>query len=159
MAQKQLFEIEPWTLRTTKLDKENKRLQESLTSLGNGYMGMRGNFEEGYSGDGHIGTYYAGVWFPDKTRVGWWKNGYPDYFGKVINGLNFIGIEVRLDGEKLDLFVDEVSDFELVLDMEKGVLKRQFTVVKIIRCFEFQRNDSLVLQRKNLRLFTTKWKH
>lgn len=76
MAQKQLFEIEPWTLRTTKLDKENKRLQESLTSLGNGYMGMRGNFEEGYSGDGHIGTYYAGVWFPDKTRVGWWKNGY-----------------------------------------------------------------------------------
>lgn len=49
MAQKQLFEIEPWTLRTTKLDKENKRLQESLTSLGNGYMGMRGNFEEGYS--------------------------------------------------------------------------------------------------------------
>lgn len=46
MAQKQLFEIEPWTLRTTKLDKENKRLQESLTSLGNGYMGMRGNLKK-----------------------------------------------------------------------------------------------------------------
>lgn len=150
MAQKQLFEIEPWTLRTTKLDKENKRLQESLTSLGNGYMGMRGNFEEGYSGDGHIGTYYAGVWFPDKTRVGWWKNGYPDYFGKVINGLNFIGIEVRLDGEKLDLFVDEVSDFELVLDMEKGVLKRQFTVVKNNKMFRISAERFLSVATKEL---------
>lgn len=150
MAQKQLFEIEPWTLRTTKLDKENKRLQESLTSLGNGYMGMRGNFEEGYSGDGHIGTYYAGVWFPDKTRVGWWKNGYPDYFGKVINGLNFIGIEVRLDGEKLDLFVDEVSDFELVLDMEKGVLRRQFTVVKNNKTFRISAERFLSVATKEL---------
>ena len=71
---KRLFEIDPWKIRTTKLDKENRRLQESLTSIGNGYMGMRGNFEETYSADHHQGTYIAGVWFPDKTRVGWWKN-------------------------------------------------------------------------------------
>ena len=32
--------------------------------------------EEGFSGDSHTGTYIAGIWFPDKTRVGWWKNGY-----------------------------------------------------------------------------------
>ncbi|MBF2474680.1 glycoside hydrolase family 65 protein [Listeria seeligeri] len=150
MAQKQLFEINPWTLRTTKLDKENKRLQESLTSLGNGYMGMRGNFEEGYSGDGHIGTYYAGVWFPDKTRVGWWKNGYPDYFGKVINGLNFIGIDVRLDGEKLDLYTDEVSDFELILDMEKGTLSRHFTVVKNNKSFRVSAERFLSVETKEL---------
>lgn len=86
-------------------------------------MGMCGNFEEGYFGDGYIGIYYVGVWFLDKIRVGWWKNGYLDYFGKVINGFNFIGIEVCFDGEKFDLFVDEVSDFEFVLDMEKGVLR------------------------------------
>ncbi len=49
------------------------RLSESMTSIGNGHMGMRGNFEERYSGDSHRGTYLAGVWFPDKTRVGWWK--------------------------------------------------------------------------------------
>ena len=66
---KRLFEIDPWKIRTTKLDRENRRLQESLTSIGNGYMGMRGNFEETYSADHHQGTYIAGVWFPDKTRV------------------------------------------------------------------------------------------
>lgn len=47
-----LFDIHPWKLKTTQLHKD-MRLQESLTSIGNGYMGMRGNFEEGYSGDHH----------------------------------------------------------------------------------------------------------
>ena len=77
---KRLFDIDPWKIKTAVLDKEEKRLQESLTSIGNGYMGMRGNFEEGYSGDTHEVTYLAGVWYPDKTRVGWWKNGYPRIF-------------------------------------------------------------------------------
>lgn len=125
-----IFEVDPWKLKTSKLEKDDKRLQESLTSLGNGYMGMRGNFEEGYSGDTHQGTYIAGVWYPDKTRVGWWKNGYPDYFGKVINALNFIGIEVSINGEKLDLYQDEVTDFYMELDMKTGVLRREFTVNK-----------------------------
>lgn len=67
------FEIHPWKVVETGLDKECMRLSESLTSTGNGYMGMRGNFEEDYTGDTHLGTYIGGVWFPDKTRVGWWK--------------------------------------------------------------------------------------
>ena len=78
------FSVDPWKLTEHAVPREHMRLSESLCSLGNGYMGMRGNFEETYSGDSHRGTYLAGVWFPDKTRVGWWKNGYPQYFGKVI---------------------------------------------------------------------------
>ena len=35
---KRLFQIDPWKIRTTHLDKENLRLQESLTSIGNGYI-------------------------------------------------------------------------------------------------------------------------
>ena len=45
-------------------------------SIGSGHMGMRGNFEEDFSGSTLQGTYIAGVYYPDKTRVGWWKNGY-----------------------------------------------------------------------------------
>jgi maltose phosphorylase len=130
MMTKQIFEIDPWKITTHQLDKENRRLQESLTSLGNGYMGMRGNFEEAYSGDHHQGIYLAGVWYPDKTRVGWWKNGYPEYFGKVINALNFIYMHIWVDGEEIDLYQDEVKDFALTLDMEKGRLDRYYTVVK-----------------------------
>ena len=123
-----IMEISPWTLRSEKLEKEHKRLQESLTSLGNGYMGMRGNFEETYSADSHLGTYIAGVWFPDKTRVGWWKNGYPKYFGKAINALNFSKVKIFVDGQEVDLAKNDVAGFSVELDMQHGVLRRSFTV-------------------------------
>ena len=123
---KRLFDIDPWKVKTSTFQPEDKRLQESLTSLGNGYMGMRGNFEEGYSGDTHEGTYLAGVWYPDKTRVGWWKNGYPDYFGKVINAMNFIQVGITVDGHQVDLAKDTFRDFYLESDMKTGVLTRRF---------------------------------
>ncbi|MBP2057326.1 maltose phosphorylase [Lactobacillus colini] len=123
---KRIFEIDPWKVVTHKLSKEDKRLQESITAIGNDYMGIRGNFEEGYSGDSLQGTYLAGVWFPDKTRVGWWKNGYPEYFGKSINAPSFIGIGITINGERLDLNQVDFSDFVLSLDMHQGLLTRSF---------------------------------
>ncbi len=39
---KRLFDIDPWKVKTSTFQPEDKRLQESLTSIGNGYMGMRG---------------------------------------------------------------------------------------------------------------------
>ncbi len=93
-------------------------------------MGMRGNFEETYSGDHHQGTYLAGVWFPDKTRVGWWKNGYPDYFGKVINAMNIIGVKLFLQGEEVDLYQDTLENYELELNMKEGVLRHSYDVTK-----------------------------
>ena len=70
---------------------------ESLFSLGNGHMGQRANFEESYSGESLQGSYIAGIYYPDKTRVGWWKNGYPEYFAKVLNSPNWIGIDVTVE--------------------------------------------------------------
>ncbi len=121
-----IMEIDPWCIQSNKLEKEERRLQESLTSIGNGYMGMRGNFSEKYSGDHHQGTYIAGVWFPDKTRVGWWKNGYPEYFGKAINALNFSGVSLFIDEEEVDLYTDQIDNFQLSLDMQKAVLSYSY---------------------------------
>ncbi|SEK61152.1 maltose phosphorylase [Carnobacterium iners] len=128
---KRLFELDEWKVQTHMLEKKDRRLQESLMSIGNGYMGMRGNFEETYSGDHHQGSYLAGVWYPDKTRVGWWKNGYPEYFGKVINSMNFIKLDIYIDGERVDLYEDSISEFELSLDMQKGILSRSYIAEKL----------------------------
>ena len=106
-----VFDIHAWKLSTHAFNEGDIRLYESLTSIGNGYMGMRGNFEEGFSGDSHTGTYIAGIWFPDKTRVGWWKNGYPKYFGKVINAVNFAAIGVEINGKTVDLHTSNFSDY------------------------------------------------
>ncbi len=91
-------------------------------------MGMRGNFEEDYSGDTHIGTYIGGVWFPDKTRVGWWKNGYPQYFGKTINAVRLMGFHVQIDGETVDLNRCAFGDYRRDLDMRTGIVSRSFTL-------------------------------
>ena len=100
---------------------------ESLFSIGNGAMGQRANFEEQYSGETFQGSYVAGVYYPDKTRVGWWKNGYPEYFAKVLNAPNFIGIDVFVDGEPLDLHkVDKVTDYRRELNMKEGWYERTF---------------------------------
>ena len=121
---KRLFEVDEWKLKTSKLHHDDIRLQESLTSMGNGYMGMRGNFEEKYSGNNHNGTYIAGIWFPDKTRVGWWKNGYPEYFGKVLNAINFIGIRLIVENKEVDLATENVKEFYHELNMKEGKIGR-----------------------------------
>ena len=91
-------------------------------------MGGRANFEEPYSGATLQGNYLGGVYYPDKTRVGWWKNGYPEYFAKVLNAAFWIGVEVQVDGEPLDLARVEVLDFYRELDMRRSVLTRRMRV-------------------------------
>ncbi len=105
---------------------EYNRISESIFSIGNGKMGQRANFEEKYSGDSLCGSYIAGIYYPDKTRVGWWKNGYPEYFAKIINSTNWIGINITVNGEELDLAKVKIHSFRRVLDMQKGLLSREF---------------------------------
>lgn len=126
MAMKNYIKHDPWLIIEQGFDPELNRISESLCSLGNGHMGQRANFEEKYSGDTHQGTYVGGVYYPDKTRVGWWKNGYPEYFAKVLNAPSWIGIHINIAGIELDLHEAKVKDFERVLDMQEGVLRRSF---------------------------------
>lgn len=119
---------DPWKIIETSLPKEEFRFSESIMSIGNGHMGMRGNFEEHFSGDHHRGSYIAGVWFPDQTKVGWWKNGYPLYFGKVINSTNYIGIRMFIDDEEVDLHTCHVLTYARELNLQTGVLTRKFSI-------------------------------
>ncbi|PWH83521.1 family 65 glycosyl hydrolase [Algibacter marinivivus] len=116
-----------WSIIEEGFDASRVKSSESLFSIGNGAMGQRANFEEEYSGDTFQGSYIAGVYYPDKTRVGWWKNGYPEYFAKVLNAPNWIGINVKINGESLDLNIcKSVDDFKRELNMKEGWLSRYF---------------------------------
>lgn len=125
---KLLLGTHEWNIIEDGFHPKRNRIIESITSLGNGYMGMRGNFEEKYSGDSLQGTYIAGVYYPDRTVVGWWKVGYPEYFAKVLNAVNFIGIDVTLGETPLDLHLWKPTGFTRTLDMKKGELRRSFEV-------------------------------
>ena len=107
-----------WSVIEEKFDPDRQEASESIFSIGNGHMGQRANFEEKYSGETLQGSYVAGIYFPDKTRVGWWKNGYPEYFAKVLNSPNWIGIDVQVNGNHLDLAKCKVEYFRRVLNMK-----------------------------------------
>ena len=120
---------EPWRVVERGFDPTNMRSSESIFSLGNGRFGQRANFEEGYSGDSMLGSYVGGVYYPDRTKVGWWKNGYPEYFAKVLNATNWTGIGIKVNGVALDLAkAHSVGEFERVLDMRLGLLQRRVEV-------------------------------
>jgi len=119
-----------WSIIEEGFNAESVKSSESLFSLGNGAMGQRANFEEHYSGDTFQGSYIAGVYYPDKTKVGWWKNGYPKYFAKVLNAPNWIGIDVEINGENLDLAsCKEIKNFRRELNMKEGWYSRSFDVI------------------------------
>ena len=119
-----------WSILEEGFDTQKIKSSESLFSIGNGAMGQRANFEEQYTGETFQGSYIAGVYYPDKTRVGWWKNGYPEYFAKVLNAPNWIGINVQINDENLDLHTcKEVSKFKRELNMKEGWLSRSFEAV------------------------------
>jgi maltose phosphorylase len=133
---KQFIKQDPWLIIEEGFDPHNHEIAESLCAIGNGHMGQRANFEEHYSGKHLQGSYMAGVYYPDKTRVGWWKNGYPEYFAKVLNSTNWIGLDLHFDGEQLDLAkAAEVSEFRRVLNMKEGYLQRTF-VAKLSNGYE-----------------------
>lgn len=126
---KQYLKLDEWSIIEEGFDPHTHEISESIFSIGNGFMGQRANFEESYSGSSLQGSYMAGVYYPDKTRVGWWKNGYPEYFAKVLNSTNWIGIGIEIDGMPLDLAKCTVKDFVRELNMKEGFLSRSFTAV------------------------------
>lgn len=117
-----------WSIIEEGFQPNKVKASESIFSLGNGAMGQRANFEERYSGPTFQGSYIAGVYYPDKTKVGWWKNGYPEYFAKVLNAPSWIGINIMINDETLDLHTcKKVENFRRELNMKEGWLSRSFT--------------------------------
>jgi len=122
------IKADEWSLIEEGFDPQRVKSSESLFSLGNGAMGQRANFEENYSGETFQGSYIGGIYYPDKTRVGWWKNGYPEYFAKVLNAPNWIGIQIKIDNKEFDLNTcKKVDSYKRELNMKEGWHQRTFT--------------------------------
>lgn len=125
---KKFLKTDEWNIVEESFRATHLRASESIFSLGNGRFGQRGNFEETYSSTSLQGSYVAGITFLDRTRVGWWKNGYPLFFSRIPNAPNWSGIYLRLIDEELDLALWDVAHFERRLDMRKGISYRDMEV-------------------------------
>lgn len=115
-----------WKLTRSELDNQNLLLNESLLSLGNGYLGVRGNFEEGYkSKDSSIrGTYINA--FHDETEINYGEklHAFPEIQQKILNVIDAQTINIYLDDEQFSLFEGEILHLERNLHMDKGYSER-----------------------------------
>lgn len=115
-----------WKLTKSELNNENLLINESLFSLGNGYLGVRGNFEEGYDSRSNSirGTYINA--FHDETEISYGEKLYafPEKQQKMVNIIDSQTVEVYIDGERFSLFSGEILAFERNLHMDQGFSER-----------------------------------
>ncbi len=123
------LQTDPWSIIEEGFHSDRQLASESIFSLGNGHMGQRANFEEFYSGETMLGSYIAGIYYPERAERGNWKNGYSEANDKIINAPNWTGIAVRLNDDQLDLSTWDVQNFKRVLNMHEGYLERTFEAI------------------------------
>lgn len=122
------LQTDEWNIIEDSFHPDHLRMSESIFSLGNGRFGQRGHFEESYSSDSYRGSFVAGITFLDKTRVGWWKNGFPQYYTRIPKAADWSRINLRLIDEELDIAKWDVDSFHRRLNMKDGISYRDMEV-------------------------------
>ena len=120
------LETDPFLIKEKGYHKERHQVSESIFSLANEYMGVRGFFEEGISVPHLVGTYFNGIIeYSLKDTPSAYK-GIVKRSHFTINSVNFFKCKIVLDNEQLDINKSSIEDFERVLDMKSGLLTRSF---------------------------------
>lgn len=113
---------------STSLAAHNLPVEESLFMLGNGYLGVRGNFEEGYSDNIEEirGTYINGLYAHVDVQYPEIAYGFPVIADKQPRIFDSQTIRIWLDGEEVSLFSGISSAYKRELFLEKGYSVRSF---------------------------------
>lgn len=120
------FKIHPWKIIEDAFQAEYALVAESVFSLGNEYMGIRGYFEEGYSGPRLQGSYFNGVY---ERKVKKEEGGYLGVVREteyMINAVDWLYLRISAGGETLDFQNAAISCYRRELDMGTGLLSRSF---------------------------------
>ncbi|NYE19478.1 glycoside hydrolase family 65 protein [Microbacterium immunditiarum] len=123
MIDRDRFPVDPWRLVERSIDLEDVGVTETLFAVANGYLGLRGNFPEGRHEYEH-GTYINGFHETFQIRHAENAYGFAEIGQTIINAPDAKVMRVYVDDEPLSLDVADVREYERVLDMREGVLRR-----------------------------------
>ncbi|MFT3873702.1 MAG: glycosyl hydrolase family 65 protein [Nocardioides sp.] len=118
------FPVDDWALTETRFDAEDLGVTESLFAVGNGYLGLRGNYEESRDA------------FSDGTFINGFHETWPILHAEEAYGLARVGqsivnvpdpkvIRLYVDDEPLELSSADLLEYDRTLDFRTGVLTRQ----------------------------------
>ncbi|HLX56683.1 MAG TPA: hypothetical protein VKR83_06640, partial [Ktedonobacteraceae bacterium] len=107
------YSIPTWRISEEVFDADKLRSQETVCTIGNGYFGTRGSFEEGYPYTTPATLLY-GVF--DSIAV---------VKEELANVPDWLQIELFVNGERFRLDQGKLIRYRRVLDMQRGVLHRE----------------------------------
>jgi alpha,alpha-trehalose phosphorylase len=117
------FPADPWRLSETSFDGSDIGTSETLFAVGNGYLGLRGNVEEGRDYHSH-GTFINGFHETWNIQHAEEAYGFARTGQTIVNVPDAKVIRLYVDDEPLTLSVADLIEYHRSLDMRDGVLTR-----------------------------------
>ncbi|MBC7453827.1 MAG: glycoside hydrolase family 65 protein [Massilia sp.] len=125
------FPLDPWCITESAADAASNFLHETLFALGNGYVGLRGNHEDGYSGPAGTsldGSYLNGFYESEPIVYPEAAFGLAKTNQFMLNVPNAKGIALSLGDECFDVLsanlAGSLSNYQRSLDFRSGLLVR-----------------------------------
>ena len=131
------YKVHPWQVIEEGFNPERSRVSESIFSIGNEYMGVRGYMEEGISCDSLLGSYFNGIYEYGTDEHASHYKGIVTQTHFMVNSVNWLYTRIYVDGVQLDLNKSLIKDFRRVLDFKKGQLTRTFILLQGEKEVEF----------------------
>ena len=123
------FPYEPWRITEHGFSARDLRENESVFALGNGFIGLRGNLEEGGATGAETiqGSFLNGIFDSEPIVNGEKAYGYAKNHETICNVMDAKSLVLTADGERLDMGASDIAEHNRVLDMRAGTLTRSFT--------------------------------
>jgi trehalose/maltose hydrolase-like predicted phosphorylase len=121
------YAFDEWRIIERKFEITNNYQNETIFALGNGYLGMRGTFEESYQGPdwpGLEGTYINGFYESEKINYPEIAYGYPEKSQTMLNVTNCKIIKLIVDDEEFNMMAGGTTDYHRELSFKEGLLRR-----------------------------------
>lgn len=117
------FPVDEWRLTETRFDSRDLGVTETLFSVGNGYLGLRGNYEESrdFASNGTFVNGFHETWSIKHAEEAF---GFARVGQTIVNAPDAKILRLYVDDEPLQLSTADLEEYERSLDMRTGVLTR-----------------------------------
>ncbi|OHB58770.1 MAG: beta-phosphoglucomutase, partial [Planctomycetes bacterium GWF2_42_9] len=116
---------EPWTLAETHPDIKKAKYWESMFALSNGYIGLRGTYEQNddyLSCLEHPGMYINGIYDYEPINYTISYPGFPQQRHLMLNLCDWRIINLDIDGERFNIFEGKLLEYRRELNFKYGVV-------------------------------------
>lgn len=118
--------VDEWRIIEKEFDLENNVKNETIFAIANGYIGMRGTFEEGLDKKYSIeGNYINGFYEIHDIKYGEKAYAFPEIGQTMLNVFNPKVIKIKVDDEEFNMMNADILEYERILDLREAVLKRR----------------------------------